>query len=290
MSVKLMSIAWDMDLPMTSKMLLLALCDHANDDGVCYPSQSKLAKKCSMGERSVIKHIKWLVDVGILTKERRQSTTKRQSDLYQINLQGYCEPAQYAPAQYAPEPEQCAGSEPAYCAGTYKEEPSIINHQIEPSDNCDGDKPAATESQFLLTEAESSPKPKTKKSTEPNPDNVKTWQAYARAYRDRYDILPTTNAKTRGQTAQLVRLVGKDIAPHLAAYYVTHNNSFFVSRRHDIGLLLTNYQQVLTDMQRGEQMTQTKARQTEGTQSNFETMSRVLAARAAKRKQEQEAK
>ena len=295
MSVKLMSKAWDMDLPMTSKMLLLALCDHANDDGICYPSQAKLAKKCSMGARAVIKHIKWLVDSGILTKERRQSTSKRQSDLYHINLDSYCVPEQYAPEQCAPAryaparkasvPAQYAGSEPEQCAGSYIEEPSVINHQYEPSDIGDGGKPAAIESNFALTETKSSEKPKPKKSTEPNPDNVQTWRAYAKAYQDRYGVLPVSNAKTRGQIAQFVRLVGKDIAPQLAAYYVTHNNSFFVSRRHDIGLLLTSYQQVLTDMHRGEQMTQVKARQTENTQSNFDTMSRVLAAREAQRKQ-----
>ena len=74
MSVKLMSAAWDMDLPMGQKMLLLALCDHANDDGVCYPSQEKLAQKCSMGERTVISHIQWLERHGIVSRERRQNS------------------------------------------------------------------------------------------------------------------------------------------------------------------------------------------------------------------------
>ena len=58
MSVKLMSRAWEMGLPMGQKMLLLALCDHANDDGLCYPAQDKLAIKCSMSKRAVVSHIK----------------------------------------------------------------------------------------------------------------------------------------------------------------------------------------------------------------------------------------
>ena len=65
MSVKLMAKAWEMPIPTGQKMVLLALCDHANDDGECYPSQKKLAKKCSMSSRAISNHIKWLHDCGI---------------------------------------------------------------------------------------------------------------------------------------------------------------------------------------------------------------------------------
>ena len=70
----------------------------------------------------------------------------------------------------------------------------------------DGASPAAAETELQL--AETKPARPTKPKSEPNPDNVATWQAYARAYRDRYGVLPASNAKTRGQTAQLVRFVG----------------------------------------------------------------------------------
>ena len=134
----------------------------------------------------------------------------------------------------------------------------------------DGASPAAAETELQL--AETKPAKPTKPKSEPNPDNVATWQAYARAYRDRYGVLPASNAKTRGQTAQLVRFVGREIAPHLAAYFVSHNNRWFVQSRHEIGCLLRAYQQVLTDMQRGEQMTQAKAQQAERTQGNFDAV------------------
>ena len=134
----------------------------------------------------------------------------------------------------------------------------------------DGASPAAAETELQL--AETKPARPTKPKSEPNPDNVATWQAYARAYRERYGVLPASNAKTRGQTAQLVRLVGREIAPHLAAYFVSHNNRWFVQSRHEIGCLLRAYQQVLTDMQRGEQMTQAKAQQTERTQGNLDAV------------------
>lgn len=282
MSVKLMSAAWDMDLPMGQKMLLLALCDHANDDGVCYPSQEKLAQKCSMGERTVISHIQWLERHGIVSRERRQNTQRRKSDLYQITLSNYTPepansaPANSAPAKFSPEPANSAPSEPANFAPSYKEEPSVFNHQIEPSWVGSGIA-AAPEAEILEPETPKSAKPKTAdEKIRANPDNVKTWNAYAAAYRRRYGILPESNRKTRGQVAQFVKLVGAEKAVVLAAYFPTHNGRWFVQCRHEFGLLLKSYQQIATDYATGQQMTETRARQAENTQANLESHNGAL--------------
>lgn len=282
MSVKLMSAAWDMALPMGQKMLLLALCDHANDDGVCYPSQEKLAQKCSMGERTVISHIQWLERHGIVSRERRQNTQRRKSDLYQITLSNYTPepansaPANSAPAKFSPEPANFAPSEPANFAPSYKEEPSVFNHQIEPSGIGSGIA-AAPETEILEAQTPKSAKQKTAdEKIRANPDNVKTWNAYAAAYRRRYGILPETNAKVRGQVAQFVKLVGADKAVALAAYFPTHNGRWFVQRRHEFGLLLKSYQQIATDYALGQQMTETRARQAESTQANLESHNGAL--------------
>ena len=269
MSVKLMSAAWDMALPMGQKMLLLALCDHANDDGVCYPSQEKLAQKCSMGERTVISHIQWLERHGIVSRERRQNTQRRKSDLYQITLGNYApEPANSAPAKFSPEPASFAPS--------YKEEPSVFNHQIEPSGIGSGIA-AAPEAEILEAQTPKSDKQKTAdEKIRANPDNVKTWNAYANAYRRRYGILPESNRKTRGQVAQFVKLVGADKAVALAAYFPTHNGRWFLQCRHEFGLLLKSYQQIATDWATGQQMTETRARQAENTQANLESHNGAL--------------
>ena len=115
-----------------------------------------------------------------------------------------------------------------------------------------------------------------------NPDNVKTWEAYARAYRARYGVLPMSNAKVRGQVAQFVKTVGAELAPVLAAYYPSHNKQYFVQRRHDFGALLHDYQQVATDYQIGQQMTGVQAAQTEKTQANRSSHDEALAILKAK--------
>lgn len=148
------------------------------------------------------------------------------------------------------------------------------------SDGLVGNLPAETVQTVLPADTLKPAKPENQTAA-----NRATWAAYRQAYLDRYGVEPLRNAKVNGQIAQFVRTVGAEDAPKLAAFYLAHNGGFFVQRRHDFGLLLQSAQQIRTDWLRGEQMTTTRARQTENTQSNLETAKRVLAARASRRQQ-----
>ncbi|AUZ06334.1 hypothetical protein ADP71_31560 [Vitreoscilla sp. C1] len=89
MSIKLMSQVWDLPretLNQGQKLILLALCDYANDDGECYPSQYKLADRCSCTERAVRNHLAWFKELGVLDQSRRQKGGRRLSDFYVIDL------------------------------------------------------------------------------------------------------------------------------------------------------------------------------------------------------------
>ena len=66
MSIRLMAAAWELPIPATEKMVLLCLCDHANDEGVCWPSIDRLAGKCSTSDRTIQRTLKALVARGIL--------------------------------------------------------------------------------------------------------------------------------------------------------------------------------------------------------------------------------
>ena len=70
MSVRVMSQVWDRtDLNSSERLVMLSLADHADDDGVCYPSISRLCGRTSLGERTVQDVIKRLRDRGFLTVE-----------------------------------------------------------------------------------------------------------------------------------------------------------------------------------------------------------------------------
>ena len=68
MSVRVMTAVWDIRLPDSEKIVLLALADCANDEGHCWPSMATLAKKCSKSDRTVQAAIKALCDAGHLTR------------------------------------------------------------------------------------------------------------------------------------------------------------------------------------------------------------------------------
>lgn len=64
------------DLSMGSRLLLVYLADHFNEDtGACFPSQSRLASLMSCSERSIRNYLDELVNAGIISKTFRKGTS-----------------------------------------------------------------------------------------------------------------------------------------------------------------------------------------------------------------------
>lgn len=129
MSIALMTHAWKLGIPSGQKMVLLALCDNANDQGECYPSVSMLIEKCSMSERTIQGHISDLEKQGFVTRNMRSG----RATLYRIDPRRIRTPAEFAPpqnlrptpAEFAPPPPQNLRPTPAESAPITISEPSI---------------------------------------------------------------------------------------------------------------------------------------------------------------------
>ena len=67
-----MNWAWRQALTPTLKLVLMALADAADDQGICWPSVSTLAKKCTVSTRTVQRSLRVLIDSGLLIAEARQ--------------------------------------------------------------------------------------------------------------------------------------------------------------------------------------------------------------------------
>jgi len=67
-----MNWVWRQALTPTLKLVLMALADAADDHGVCWPSVSTLAKKCSVSTRTVQRSLGVLIDSELLITETRQ--------------------------------------------------------------------------------------------------------------------------------------------------------------------------------------------------------------------------
>ncbi|ALC11236.1 helix-turn-helix domain-containing protein [Sphingopyxis sp. 113P3] len=95
MSIRLLSAAWDLDIGSTEKMVLMSLCDHANDEGVCWPSVATIMRKTSKSERTVQTALKWLKEQGYFEIEGRNGTSPK----YILDPRKICTPAKSAPPQ-----------------------------------------------------------------------------------------------------------------------------------------------------------------------------------------------
>lgn len=72
MSIALMTDVWKVSIQSAKKMVLLALADSANDEGTnCFPSVATIVEKCSMGERTVFRHIASLEEDGLISRHER---------------------------------------------------------------------------------------------------------------------------------------------------------------------------------------------------------------------------
>lgn len=109
MSIKLMTAAWDLNMPHGPKFVLLSLCDQANDAGECFPSIETIAQRCSMGERTVQGHVKALEDAGFLARSERLG----RSTIYKLNPRKICTPADSAPPQKTAETPADSAPAPA---------------------------------------------------------------------------------------------------------------------------------------------------------------------------------
>lgn len=73
------------------KLVAIVLADHADSDGICWPSYRKIAQRANMHERSVQRHIKELIQLGIITKLRTGAMVKKDggvvnvSNAYRVN-------------------------------------------------------------------------------------------------------------------------------------------------------------------------------------------------------------
>lgn len=110
----------------------------------------------------------------------------------------------------------------------------------------------------------------------------KVWEAYAGAYEARYGEPPSRNAMVNGQLAHFVKRIPQGESPEVAAFYVRHNDSFYVRSMHPVGLLLKDAEKLRTEWATGRTMTSQRARQVEQKQNILDVFGPAIAKAEAK--------
>ncbi|MDP5858584.1 helix-turn-helix domain-containing protein [Pseudomonas aeruginosa] len=257
MSTIIMSACWPLQgMSPAQKAVLISLADNANDEGVCWPSVAKIAERTCLSERAVQQAIKVLNECKALSIEARQGrstmftvTPAAFAPPQKVHPRRKCTPAASAPtpADAAPPPPQDLHPTPADAAPR-----TVIEPTREPSGNllpADSGQPDAERDRQQACRA--------------------IWSAYAAAYQHRYGTHPVRNSKVNGQVRDLLKRLGAEEAPAVAAYFVGINDAYLIRNCHDLGSLLAKAESYRTQWATDRQMNGTTARQLERTQANL---------------------
>jgi len=121
MSLDALKWAWEQDCPnATSKLVLMALADHANSDGECWPSMKRIAQLTGVSSRQVSTHIVALEALGYVTKgNRRRYAGQLRGWEYRVNLRN----------------NTTSGSTLPVASGSPASSPAEVGFRSEPSEN-----------------------------------------------------------------------------------------------------------------------------------------------------------
>lgn len=90
MSVKLSSYVWDgcaaAGMKISKVAIMARLADFSNDDGVCWPSVTTIARQIGAGESTVRTALAELETDGWLSKKARRAGNRNASNVYQLNV------------------------------------------------------------------------------------------------------------------------------------------------------------------------------------------------------------
>ncbi|MFV8800497.1 helix-turn-helix domain-containing protein [Yersinia enterocolitica] len=90
MSVKLSSYVWDgcaaAGMKISKVAIMARLADFSNDEGVCWPSVTTIARQIGAGESTVRTALTELETDGWLSKKARRAGNRNASNVYQLNV------------------------------------------------------------------------------------------------------------------------------------------------------------------------------------------------------------
>lgn len=81
---------------------------------------------------------------------------------------------------------------------------------------------------------------------------------------------------TAGVVTSFIGRVGEEVAPRVAAFYLTVNDAYVVKQMHPFRLLLSGAETYHTQYVTNTSMTGTRARQIDQTQSNFDAVDEAM--------------
>lgn len=135
-----------------------------------------------------------------------------------------------------------------------------------------------TETEYSETETDNSETdhvevPKERSTT---PKSAMIWESYRSAYRFRYGVDPVRNRSVNVGLCQVIDKLGSSDAPMVAAFYVTHNSQWYVTKGHPVNLLVVDAEKLRTEWATNTQVTATQARQADGKAARGQVWNKLI--------------
>ena len=122
MAVEVMSKVWKLDLPQNKKLVLLAIADHANDEGIAWPSQGRIAWKTGYKRRNIKRILDELIEDGLL-RIMRAGRGRGNSTVHKLTLENAKQLPEYnADDYYTPFKEKVTPLTPNNTKGAFPDE------------------------------------------------------------------------------------------------------------------------------------------------------------------------
>jgi Helix-turn-helix domain len=146
-----MTAVWETNIgPATKRLVLLALADSANDEGVCWPSVATIARKAGASRRRTEEVLSELAVDGLLDKTPRMNS----SNLYQLNASALMEAREIrAPREEGGVPPAKSAGAPAKSAGPPRENPQPNRKRTPKESEQEPNTPAAGAASVSYSEA-----------------------------------------------------------------------------------------------------------------------------------------
>ena len=241
----------------TQKAVLISLADNANDEGVCWPSVSNISlRTCLSGVRC--RGYQVCAAGALATSDRTGRST-----VYTVTPK-HMHPAGAAPAANAPRIwcGSTAGAAPRrYCTPPRSSCTQNRNRtKREPSEEPQSSLPTVPAGQ---RKAKRPTKAQSQEAELARQEACRAiWNAYAMAF-DRYGAKPVRNAKVNAQVPALLKRLGAEEAPAVAAYFVGINDAYLIRSYHEFGQLLAKAEAYRTAWATQTQVTGRTAQQAE---------------------------
>ena len=125
MSIEALNWAWRQQVPSASaKLVLMALADHANGDGYCWPSMGRIGSMAGISSKQVATHVRTLAALGLVEKaNRRRYEGQYRGWLYRLRI------------STAHQEAVATGGEQAVASGRLGDAPQPVDGRSEPEGN-----------------------------------------------------------------------------------------------------------------------------------------------------------